>query len=79
MLTGLPDEPPRPAANGTTPVVTQDARGRYVVSWPAGRGASVELSADLFERMVSDLNDGRVAMTALQAISQALTNVVPSA
>jgi hypothetical protein len=77
-LTALDDGRPLPNGGGP-PVVTRDARGSYVVSWPQGRAATVELTAELFESMVGDLNNGRMAISALDAISQALTNVVPSA
>jgi hypothetical protein len=76
-LTALDDG--RPPPSGGPPVVKRNAQGRYEVTWPNGRQATVNLTAELFESMVSDLNDGRLAMQALDAISQALTTVVPSA
>jgi hypothetical protein len=76
-LTALDDGGPLPNGSGP-PTVSRDARGAYVVTWPQGRAATVELSADLFESMVADLNGGRLAMRALDAISQALTDVVPA-
>lgn len=77
-LTALDDGRPLPDGGGP-PVVTRDAAGRYVVTWPEGRQPTVEVTAELFESMVRDLNDGQVAMRALSAISSALTDVVPSA
>lgn len=77
-LTALDDGRPLPDRGGP-PVVTRDARGNYAVAWPQGRAATVELTAELFESMVSDLNSGRIAVAALSAISEALTTVVPSA
>jgi hypothetical protein len=77
-ITALDDGRPLPNGGGP-PVVTRDARGGYVVTWPHGKAATVELTAELFESMVSDLNNGRIAVEALQAISSALSVVVPSA
>jgi hypothetical protein len=76
-LTALDDGRPQPNGGGP-PLVTRDARGAYVVSWPQGKAATVELTADLFESMVGELNSGRMALAALDAINQALTNVLPS-
>lgn len=76
-LTALDDGRPLPNGGGP-PVVTRDDRGNYAVSWPQGRAAKVELTAELFESMVSDLNNGRIAVRALEAISTALSVVVPS-
>ena len=77
-ITALDDGQPLPNGGGP-PVVTRDARGTYVVSWPKGRQPEVVLTAELFESMVSDLNSGRMAVKALEAISAALSTVVPSA
>ena len=77
-LTALGDGRPLPNGGGP-PVVTREASGAYVVAWPQGRAATVEVTADLFESIVRDLNEGRVALAALSAISEALTAVVPSA
>lgn len=76
-LTALDDGRPLPERGGP-PVVSRDDRGGYVVTWPKGRAATVELTAELFESMVSDLNNGRIAVQALEAISAALSVVVPS-
>lgn len=77
-ITALDDGRPPDDAGGP-PVVSRGARGDYVVAWPKGRAATVEVTAALFESMVSDLNNGRIAIEALEAISRALSTVVPSA
>lgn len=77
-LSALDDGQPLPEQQGGPPVVARDVSGAYVVTWPKGRAATVEVTADLFESMVADLNGGRMATEALVAISQALTNLVPS-
>lgn len=77
-ITALDDGRPLPERGGP-PVVSRDARGAYVVTWPQGKAPTVELTAALFESMVSDLNNGRIAVEALEAISRALSTVVPSA
>jgi hypothetical protein len=63
--------------SGPAPSLTE-VDGLYVVGWPLGRAATVELGSELFEALVEEANLGRRAVPVLQSIADALTRLVPS-
>lgn len=42
--------------NSQEPTVVRDADGRLVIDWPHGRPQFFEISSDLFEEMVAQIN-----------------------
>ena len=71
------------SVNGSTQGVVQlptvrIVDNRYVIEWPYGRPQQFAITADLFEAMITEINDGKRAVFALARIADALRDVLPT-